>query len=295
MTLPLAGLPRRLEGAPRVPLHLLTAGVEEAPARYHGRRCYGHYWRFYVVDKPGLRLFQDGRQFDYLPDRIQVIPGCRDFTFFMAPGVVHGFLHVDLPSLPVYVVRELFPCAFHLQAPELLLGLRRYFHRLAAAAESAERLRHEAVILATRTWLEIYQRLDPAAQARLAGEAPAGRFTDLLGWIEQHLDRPCSVSQLAAQVGMRREAFTRQFRQDIGASPLQFILGRRVARVAWHLADPFLEGNLDSVARRCGLGNRSYLSRVFVERYGMPPLAYRRAHLAGRLPGWSRSQAGRGL
>jgi len=293
--LPTAGLPRRLDGAPRVPLHLLAAGVEEAHPRYHGRRCGDHYWRFYVVDRPGLHLFQDGRRLAYLPSRIMVIPGCRDFTFAMTPGVVHGFLHVDLPSLPVYVLRDVFPDAFHLHAPGLLRDLRRYFHRLAGAADPDERLRHEALVLATRIWLEIFGGLDRAAQVRIAGEAAAGRFTDLLGWIEGHLDRAFTIGQLAAQVGMPRAAFNRQFRQEVGASPLQFILGRRIARVAWHLADPFLEGNLDSVARRCGLGNRSYLSRVFAERYGMPPLEYRRANLAGRLPGWSRSQAGRGI
>ncbi|MEV7021604.1 helix-turn-helix domain-containing protein [Kitasatospora sp. NPDC093558] len=96
----------------------------------------------------------------------------------------------------------------------------------------------------------------------------------LLDWMRHHLDRECTVEQLAARVHMSPRTFARRFQQETGTTPHRWLTGQRVL-----LAQRLLESTtepVDAVAARCGFGNAAALRHHFGRRLGTTPLAYRR-------------------
>lgn len=96
----------------------------------------------------------------------------------------------------------------------------------------------------------------------------------VLGWMQEHLDQPLSVEELARQAHMSPRNFARRFRAVTGTTPHQWLLGQRVM-----LAQRLLETTDESVefiADRCGMGSAANLRFHFQRVVGTSPLAYRR-------------------
>ncbi len=115
----------------------------------------------------------------------------------------------------------------------------------------------------------------------------AGRFNDfsahpldkrtlvkLEAFIDAHLDQPIRLHQLAALAGQSQWHFLRRFQVATGMAPNAFVQKRRIDCAAALIAGSDLD--IIEIAFRVGM-SPSYLSRVFVRLFGMPPTAYRRS------------------
>jgi transcriptional regulator GlxA family with amidase domain len=94
-------------------------------------------------------------------------------------------------------------------------------------------------------------------------------------WMEERLDEPLSVEEMARHAGYSPRSFARRFRAETGTTPLQWLIGRRVAE-----AQRLLEGtalSVEDVAARCGFGGAVALRQHFGRVVGTSPTAYRRA------------------
>jgi AraC-like DNA-binding protein len=91
--------------------------------------------------------------------------------------------------------------------------------------------------------------------------------------IEQDLDHPLTLADLAAEAGLGVRQFCRAFRASTGASPHQYVLERRIVRAQKLIA---AGGMLAEVALQCGFADQSQLTRSFSRRVGLTPAAYRR-------------------
>jgi AraC-like DNA-binding protein len=116
----------------------------------------------------------------------------------------------------------------------------------------------------------------PASMRRIA---TAGGLVNavrrrVLERIEHDIDQPLTLDALAAEAGLGVRQFCRAFRASTGASPHQFVLGRRIARAQSLIA---AGGVLAQVALQCGFADQSQLTRSFSRRIGLTPAAYRRA------------------
>ncbi|MEU7470310.1 helix-turn-helix domain-containing protein [Streptomyces sp. NPDC044984] len=99
--------------------------------------------------------------------------------------------------------------------------------------------------------------------------------SEVLVWMERHLDEETTVEQLAARAHMSPRTFARRFQQETGTTPYRWILRQRVL-----LAQRLLEGTdetVDAIAGRTGFGNAAALRHHFVRTVGTTPHAYRRA------------------
>lgn len=131
----------------------------------------------------------------------------------------------------------------------------------------------EVLLLQLLRWL-----LDHAADAGL----PPGLLTGLAhpqlarALVALH-ERPGDawrLASMAAAAGMSRSAFAAAFRHEVGTTPAEYLADWRLAIAQ----DALRDGEpLKAIAERLGYGSASALSRVFAQRLGASPRAWRAA------------------
>jgi len=120
----------------------------------------------------------------------------------------------------------------------------------------------------------------PAGRAApLGGLAPVVRRR-VRDYIEAHLADPLTLDVLAGVAALSTYHFARMFHASFGEPPHAWVLGRRLARARALLSST--ADDLAAVARACGFGNASHLSRAFVQAAGITPGQYRAAVRGGR-------------
>ncbi|MDX6352492.1 MAG: AraC family transcriptional regulator, transcriptional activator FtrA [Streptomyces sp.] len=97
----------------------------------------------------------------------------------------------------------------------------------------------------------------------------------LLAWVQQRLDQPLTVTDMARRANTSPRNLGRQFRSVIGQTPIQWLLTQRVRR-----AQELLEAtdeSIEAVALATGMGTATTLRRQFKRIVGVPPDSYRRS------------------
>lgn len=96
----------------------------------------------------------------------------------------------------------------------------------------------------------------------------------LLEWATSHLDAGLTLDRLAERAGLSSRTLARRFTEQLGTSPGQWLLGRRLdaARILLERTDLPVE----AIATRVGLASAVNLRRRFRAHFGTTPGAYRR-------------------
>jgi len=92
-------------------------------------------------------------------------------------------------------------------------------------------------------------------------------------WLQDTLDKPLGIEDLANHIGYSSSQVRRQFRQSFHISPSAYREKRRLERAAVLLALTPL--NIAQIAKRCGYYNHSSFSRAFQRRYQFSPRNFR--------------------
>ncbi len=98
-------------------------------------------------------------------------------------------------------------------------------------------------------------------------------FAETLTWLQEHLDEPVTVEDLAARSAMSPRTFSRRFLATTGTTPYQWVLRQRV-----QLAQRLLETSdlqIDVVAERSGFSTAANLRKHFNRALRTSPQAYR--------------------
>jgi len=109
------------------------------------------------------------------------------------------------------------------------------------------------------------------------------RLAGLLDWVRANLDQAHSVDSLAARVLMSRRTFTRQFRQTIGLSVVDWLQAERL-----RLSQRLLEGSdhsVEAIAALAGFGSPESFRLHFRRAYGVAPKAWRATFQGGHSGG----------
>lgn len=99
-------------------------------------------------------------------------------------------------------------------------------------------------------------------------------FAEVLDWIRRNLHRPHSLDTLAERALMTRRTFTRRFKQVMGVTVGEWLLGQRLG-----LAQQLLETTdhpVESVAESAGFGSAVSLRQHFNQAFKISPSNYRR-------------------
>ncbi|WP_320196445.1 AraC family ligand binding domain-containing protein [Agrobacterium rosae] len=131
----------------------------------------------------------------------------------------------------------------------------------------------------------------PGAASAVAYEATMALYDDVFGshpsfggeyrtmqhvltYIDSHLDRNLSVSDLAVVAGLSRAHFSRIFTANEGLPPAEFVLEKRLRRAA-KLLTTAANMPIKEVSVRCGFEDPNYFSKVFRRLYGINPSEFR--------------------
>lgn len=148
---------------------------------------------------------------------------------------------------------------------DLCLHLVRCDHGAAYAARIARNM----VLPPHREGSQLQYAAQPAPARADESLAP------LLEWATARLEARLTLDDLAERAGLSSRTLARRFTEQLGTSPGQWLLGRRIdaARVLLEQSDLPVE----AIATRVGLASAVNLRRHFRARLGTTPGAYRRA------------------
>jgi transcriptional regulator GlxA family with amidase domain len=99
-----------------------------------------------------------------------------------------------------------------------------------------------------------------------------GHFSDLVMWLQEHLDTAIRVADMAQQCGMSERNFHRKFTEQLGITPAKFLENLRLER-----AKVLLEANLAPkvVAQKIGFQSESAFRSAFRSQFGITPNLHR--------------------
>ena len=104
-------------------------------------------------------------------------------------------------------------------------------------------------------------------------EAEVGPISEIARWLDERIDTPLAVSDVAKRSNTTPRTLNRRFRAAFGVSPLAYLQARRIAlakRLLETRADP-----LDRIVERCGYSDVSSFRKLFAREVGMTPREYR--------------------
>jgi len=102
---------------------------------------------------------------------------------------------------------------------------------------------------------------------------PAGKLSPLLEYIQMNLDRELSIELLSRKAGYNEQYFIRLFREEMGVSPHQYIIGCRMKEARKLLKS---QRSVSDIARMTGFSDLKCFSRTFRKIHGISPMEYRK-------------------
>ena len=93
-------------------------------------------------------------------------------------------------------------------------------------------------------------------------------------YIGQHLYESISVNDIADYCKLAPRSITRYFKRDIGVSIPEYINHRRLEEARYLLVSTTL--SLSQISQLLCYSSQSYLGKLFLQTYGMPPSEYRK-------------------
>lgn len=233
------------------------------------------FWRLYLNFSEGMAIETGEKLVPLLRHVFYLIPPNIPFCERTTATVRHFFVHFDIVGLAEIMIRELFQTIAELPAsPPQRQFVRELLEQRPAdpGSELIGRLRTKGLLHAL---LATHLQAMPAYPLqRLINVHEAGPIQPALEYIEQHLAMPIYNQALAQACHMSVNHFLRLFRASQSCSPRDYINDRRIRQASQELI--FTADSIDAIAMRTGFSDRYYFSRVFRQRMGISPGAYRK-------------------
>jgi AraC-like DNA-binding protein len=238
------------------------------------------FWRLYVNRDTGAQLWLEGEVIALQPDVVYLIPAGLQFRTGVENSgalIVQDYVHFNVHGLPAGILRRAFSKPIRLaMTGDLKAQIISWRRRLDAADESfGSTLR--TVALVNLALAAAYDSLSSDQRQQLEHWftvpmeiAPAIRK------IDEQLEQAPTIAELARLCQISQRQLLRRFQEWLGISPSQLILERRIARSAESLACS--DETIENIAESCGFADRFHFSKIFRQRVGVPPGAYRRMH-----------------
>jgi AraC-like DNA-binding protein len=129
----------------------------------------------------------------------------------------------------------------------------------------------KGVFSTDETLAHVAQALARSDKASSAGQRLVRKA---MAYLHEHYAEPVSREQIAQYVHVNENYLTNCFHQELGLSPMTYLMRYRIKRARALLETTSL--NITEVALAVGFSDGAYFSRVFQREIGVSPNAYRR-------------------
>ena len=195
-----------------------------------------------------------------------------------SPGIVYWMV-LSVPSarrcflgLPAAEGRQLLERL--LSSPRQFRGRNTLLPTLLLLFEAHGKLRNPLRALEMRTLLlRFLVEVVASAQAEHPSE-PSLHIRTALKCIEDHLEQPLSLTELARQARISLPRLKSKFKQEVGVTPGDYMTRRRIARAAQLLYET--KAPVTDIAMRLGFPSSQYFATVF-KRYTLHSPRFARA------------------
>ncbi len=272
--------------SPRI--HIVYSGRMEYPWTEPGRRLYDHEL-VYVSHGACRILIDDQALVCETGDFVMIPPDTLHSTHQLSPSLHRHCIHFDWvgssrpqpPGIGIFHPGRIAPALVH-HAPAFIPG--GLMHGRAAATSGVDEIFNDLV----RRW----RSRDPGQQAACRGlllavlmllltpvetgtRSPRSNLASVVrDRLHQPLSQRQSVQHELEKLGYSYAHLCRLFHKAYGISPLQYLNALRIEQAKRLLNDPGLA--VDEVARRSGVSNAQYFSRMFRRYTGKSPSQYRK-------------------
>jgi AraC-like DNA-binding protein len=220
-------------------------------------------WRLYWNDAPGA-LVTASEAFAVDPSHLVLIPPYTPVSLSLArPIPCHLYFCFNVSSPAMQAERRVWRIA--IEPP---------IRKLAGAVAAALLTNTPGRLTSMQVLTLIAHGLSTVPEDRWQNQAIDPRIGEAMAFIERSLAHPVASRILAARVHLTANSFARLFRRELGASPRQYIMQRRLARASHLLLTTTVP--IKQIAAECGFCDRYYFTRMFRAAHGIGPGAYRR-------------------
>lgn len=101
---------------------------------------------------------------------------------------------------------------------------------------------------------------------------------DIAAYIDEHLAENITFTDIMSRFHLSKSTLYDLFHRSFKTTVHAYIQAKRLECAAVALAES--EEPVAGIGTRVGINDQNYFSRIFKKTYGMPPLAYRRAHFS---------------
>ncbi|MCF5051568.1 helix-turn-helix domain-containing protein [Pseudomonas syringae] len=214
------------------------------------------------------------------PDKLCILPAEHQSAWVINGEIrlAHVYFSAEQFALGCVTLLDREPRALELRESTFLedASQARRFHQLIALnwQEPAERLLTSSLAheMLSHTLLS---QVGAREGLPLKGGLATYQRRRLVEYIDQHLEDPISLGQLASLCALSEYHFARMFRQSLGLPPHQYLLARRLARAQNLLRSTALP--LGEIALMCGFSSASHFTHRFRQAMGATPGDYRQA------------------
>ena len=98
----------------------------------------------------------------------------------------------------------------------------------------------------------------------------------LIGWIDENIDKPLKIHDVAEKSGYSKWHLQRMFHQVIGETLGNYIRDRKLELAVNELLHT--KSAVVDISLKYGYDSQQSFSRTFSRKYRLPPQAYRRMH-----------------
>lgn len=261
-------------------LHIDLYHAQETLLSEHWSHEHTHFdpfCRLYYVAGGNGRLELDKEEFNLGSGDFCLIPSQREIRHLPSPGLHLYWIHFQARILTGMEMFAALDVPFKLRGKEDGSTHRQFRNVIKAYTRSGLA---DGVACQGELRLLLADFIK-AGRLKLANERLEGiaRFTPVLEFIEENLDRQILLDELAELLHLNPTYFSNQFAEEFGIPPREYLKRKRIEAaqlMLWHTDEP-----LKSIAMRIGYGDVCYFSRIFKATTGLTPGAYRkqREHL----------------
>ena len=197
----------------------------------------------------------------YLLARAGLLDGYRcTIHWENIPGFREEFPDLEISSELFEIDRNRFTCSGGTAALDMMLTMVAMQHGFDLARAVSESFMHS----------EIRDAHDPqrmGLRARLGISHP--KLLDVLGLMEEHVEDPLAIEDLANRVSLSKRQLERLFRKYLNHSPKAYYLELRLHRARLLLTQTSM--SILSVAVACGFVSASHFAKCYRQYYGLRP------------------------